>query len=126
MIFNSLAFLVFAAVFFPVYFATRGQVRMTFLVLASYFFYGWWDWRFLFLLFFLGSLWSLIYSVFIVRKNWKKFKIEFSNSIKKLKTLVVILFILFICFNAESKPRTISSLSSAFFNSEPAPGPATR
>ena len=46
MIFNSLAFLVFAAVFFPVYFATRGQVRMTFLVLASYFFYGWWDWRF--------------------------------------------------------------------------------
>lgn len=46
MIFNSLAFLVFAAVFFPLYFATRGGVRLALLVGASYFFYGWWDWRF--------------------------------------------------------------------------------
>jgi D-alanyl-lipoteichoic acid acyltransferase DltB (MBOAT superfamily) len=50
MLFNSLPFLVFAALFFPVYFALRGNVRLLFTLLASYFFYAWWDYRFVGLL----------------------------------------------------------------------------
>ena len=47
MVFNSLSFLIFIVVFFPLYFGTRGRMRMGFCLLASYVFYGWWDWRFL-------------------------------------------------------------------------------
>ncbi|MBP6828933.1 MAG: MBOAT family protein [Saprospiraceae bacterium] len=47
MVFNSLTFLVFIALFFPLYFGTRGRGRMWVCLLASYVFYGWWDWRFL-------------------------------------------------------------------------------
>jgi len=52
MLFNSLAFVVFALVFFPIYFGLRGRARVVFCLAASYFFYGWWDWRFLGLLLF--------------------------------------------------------------------------
>jgi alginate O-acetyltransferase complex protein AlgI len=47
MLFNSLPFLVFAALFFPLYFTLRGRGRLLLLLSASYFFYGWWDWRFI-------------------------------------------------------------------------------
>ncbi len=52
MVFNSLAFLVFLAVVLVLYYRLghRGQNLM--LVGASYFFYGWWDYRFLGLLLF--------------------------------------------------------------------------
>jgi alginate O-acetyltransferase complex protein AlgI len=54
MLFNSLIFLVFGSIFFLVlYFIRRSKVpvlRWGFLVAASFFFYGWWDWRFLFLI----------------------------------------------------------------------------
>jgi len=57
MLFNSFIFLVFGAVFFAfLYFVRRSKnlnFRWGFLVAASFFFYGWWDWRFLFLI--LGS-----------------------------------------------------------------------
>lgn len=47
MVFNSLAFLIFIAIFLPLYFAIRGRLRLWLCLVASYFFYGWWDWRFL-------------------------------------------------------------------------------
>ena len=54
MLFNSIVFLVFAAVFFLLlYFIRRSKkpgIRWAFLVAASFVFYGWWDWRFLFLI----------------------------------------------------------------------------
>jgi D-alanyl-lipoteichoic acid acyltransferase DltB (MBOAT superfamily) len=52
-LFNSLEFAVFLPVVFLLYwFAFNRNLRFQniFLLLASYFFYGWWDWRFLFLL----------------------------------------------------------------------------
>ncbi len=52
MIFNSFAFLCFAVVFFPAFFITRGTARLFLVLAASYFFYGWWDWRFLSLIMF--------------------------------------------------------------------------
>ena len=46
MLFNSWQFFVFLAVVLALYYslATLPQNRM--LLVASYFFYGWWDWRF--------------------------------------------------------------------------------
>ena len=47
MVFNSVVFFVFIGLFFPIYFATRGRVRLFVMLAASYLFYGWWDYRFL-------------------------------------------------------------------------------
>ncbi len=47
MVFNSLNFFIFSAVFFPLYFALRGKARLWLCLIASYVFYGAWDWRFL-------------------------------------------------------------------------------
>jgi len=47
MVFNSLPFLVFIGLFFPLYFAVRGRTRLFLCLVASYVFYAWWDWRFL-------------------------------------------------------------------------------
>jgi D-alanyl-lipoteichoic acid acyltransferase DltB (MBOAT superfamily) len=51
MIFNSLTFLVFLLMVFSLYwlFDRRGQNVL--LLVASYVFYGWWDWRFLIMIF---------------------------------------------------------------------------
>ncbi len=52
MYFNSSAFFWFLAVFFLLHYLLRGSLRgrNRLIVAASYFFYGWWDWRFLSLL----------------------------------------------------------------------------
>lgn len=53
MIFNTFAFLVFLAVLLPAYWALRSdRWRLPLLFAANFFFYGWWDWRFTFLLLF--------------------------------------------------------------------------
>jgi D-alanyl-lipoteichoic acid acyltransferase DltB (MBOAT superfamily) len=48
--FNSIAFVVFATFFFGLYFIFQGNSRLLFCLIASYIFYGWWDWRFVILL----------------------------------------------------------------------------
>lgn len=50
MLFNSLAFLVFITVVLLVYSQLQLREQNVFLLAASYFFYGWWDWRFTLLL----------------------------------------------------------------------------
>src|SRR5215831_2970748 len=47
MVFNSITFLIFAGIFFPLYFLAKGKYRLWLILIASYIFYGWWDWRFL-------------------------------------------------------------------------------
>lgn len=50
MIFNSLVFLIFFPVVFFIYWSIPARfvrIQNILLLLASYFFYGWWDWRFL-------------------------------------------------------------------------------
>ena len=50
--FNSLVFIIFAILFFSLWlvFRRRNNIRWIYLVVASFIFYGWWDWRFLFLI----------------------------------------------------------------------------
>lgn len=50
MSFHSISFLIFLVVFLVVYWRLTGSRRQLFCLSASYFFYGWWDYRFLGLL----------------------------------------------------------------------------
>src|SRR5688572_7817035 len=52
MLFNSAEFVLFALVFFPIWYTSRRapRLRLAWLNAASFFFYGFWDWRFLSLL----------------------------------------------------------------------------
>ena len=68
MIFNSFEFLIFLPIVFVIYWLLKGRLKWqnTFVVVASYFFYGWWDWRFLFLIAF-TSLCSYLSGIWIGR-----------------------------------------------------------
>ena len=53
MLFNSIEFVVFLPLVFVLYWKVFGRklrLQNAFVVLASYVFYGWWDWRFLILI----------------------------------------------------------------------------
>lgn len=55
MIFNSFVFAYFLLIVFAFYwfvFQRNLKIQNFFIVVSSYFFYGWWDWRFLFLIIF--------------------------------------------------------------------------
>lgn len=56
--FNSIIFLIFISLFFLVWpFAKkRSHSRWLFMTIMSLLFYGWWDWRFIFLILFSGTL----------------------------------------------------------------------
>ncbi len=56
MLFNSLEFFIFLPVVYLLYRCTRFQVQNYILLAAGYFFYGWWDVRFLFLIAFSTSI----------------------------------------------------------------------
>ena len=84
MLFNSIDFAIFLPVCFVLYwFVTHKNLRLqnSLIVLSSFIFYGWWDWRFLFLM--VGSA-SIDYFVSILLKkqeNKKKRKILLAYSI---------------------------------------------
>lgn len=56
MSFNSFPFIVFIVIFFIAwpFFKKRQNQRFLLLIIGSFVFYGWWDWRFLFLIIFSG------------------------------------------------------------------------
>jgi len=57
MLFTSITFLFFLLLVFVLYwfvFNRNLKVQNLILLISSYIFYGWWDWRFLFLLFFIS------------------------------------------------------------------------
>lgn len=56
MLFNSITFLIFLAIVYPLYRVLPFRGQNWLLLLASYVFYGWWDWRFLFLMSFSTSI----------------------------------------------------------------------
>jgi len=54
MVFNSIDFLIFLPTIFLIYWNipnVKVRLQNSLLIIASYFFYGWWDWRFLSLIF---------------------------------------------------------------------------
>ena len=69
MIFNSASFLLFLPLVFAGYWLLKERLRLQnlFVVVASCVFYGWWDWRFLFLIVF-TSAWSYVVGVVELRR----------------------------------------------------------
>ena len=58
--FNSLSFAIFLPLVFAIYWLIGGKrlrLQNLFVVVASYVFYGWWDWKFLLLITF-TSFWA--------------------------------------------------------------------
>ncbi len=51
MLFNTLTFVVFFGIVYSLYLVLRHRPQNALLLIASYVFYGWWDWRFLGLVF---------------------------------------------------------------------------
>lgn len=77
MLFNSFEFLIFLPIVFILYwFVFRGRRWQNLLIIiASYVFYGWWDWRFLFLIALtsLFSYWSgLLLEYYKDNRRWQK------------------------------------------------------
>ncbi len=73
MLFNSIEFAIFLPIVFLLYwfvFNRQERIRNLFIIVVSYIFYGWWDWRFLLLIAF-TSLCSYLSGVGIesVRRN---------------------------------------------------------
>ena len=69
MLFNSFEFLVFLPVVWAAYWSLKNHLRLQNLlvVVASYVFYGWWDWRFLVLIAF-TSAWSYVVGLVELRR----------------------------------------------------------
>ena len=82
MLFNSLDFALFLPIVFCLYwFIKKDNIKFqNFLILiASYFFYAWWDWRFLFLI-----LFSTVTDYFV------GYRLSFTNTIYKRKLLLLL------------------------------------
>lgn len=93
MLFNSIEFLIYLPVVFLLYWFVFKPLRWQnlFVVIASYVFYGWWDWRFL-LLIALTTFWSYMSGILLDRNegNRKKQKwISAGNIILNLAILCV-------------------------------------
>lgn len=82
MLFNSIEYLFFLPIVFLIYWAIgyarikdslKLRLQNAFVVLASYVFYGWWDWRFLLLIAF-TSFCSYASGLLIIRGNQKNYK----------------------------------------------------
>jgi D-alanyl-lipoteichoic acid acyltransferase DltB (MBOAT superfamily) len=92
MLFNSITFLCFLPLVFLLYwrvFDKSLKTQNALILFSSYFFYGWWDWRFLSLILF-SSLFDFLITQKIVenkRKSIKKFLL-FSSIITNLGLLV--------------------------------------
>lgn len=59
MLFNSIIFVIYAILFFillPVFNRLKNNFRWIFITISSFIFYGWWDWRFIFLIIFSGLI----------------------------------------------------------------------
>ena len=69
MLFNSFQFLLFLPIVFAAYWSLNSHFRLQnlFVILASYVFYGWWDWRFLILIAF-TSAWSYTVGLLELRR----------------------------------------------------------
>ena len=84
MLFNSIEFAIFLPIIFILYwFVAKKNLKIqnTLLVIASYFFYGWWDWRFLSLIIFSSFVDYLVGIGLSKSKTQKKRKVLLLTSI---------------------------------------------
>ena len=76
MLFNSITFGIFLPIVFTLYWFLQKKpiiYQNSLILVASYFFYGWWDYRFL-LLIFISSISDYIIGLYLIRTEKKKLK----------------------------------------------------
>lgn len=83
MIFNSIEFGIFLPIVFILYWLARKSIKLQNIIVlvASYVFYGWWDWRFLSLIFFSSCVDYIIGRSLSTEKNIQKRKVHLSISL---------------------------------------------
>lgn len=88
MLFNSFAFGIFLPLVFILYWSVFNKkdvkIRNLFLLLVSYIFYGWWDWRFLSLII-LSSLQDFLIGKYIHKLNLEEESTQDENGLKELQ-----------------------------------------
>lgn len=80
MLFNSFDFIIFAALFFVFYPLLKRlrNLRFLYIICASFIFYGWWDWRYLFLIVTSGLIDFVAGYAIFKYKRWRKFFLALS------------------------------------------------
>ncbi len=108
MVFNSVEFLIFLPIVFGLYWCMARWVRWQnlFIVVASYVFYGWWDWRFLALIA-LTSVASYASGVLIERHRGHDKIISAANIVLNL---LILAFFKYFNFFSESFATAMASL----------------
>lgn len=104
MLFNSLTFLLFLPVVFIIYWSLAKinlRWQNLFVVIASYVFYGWWDWTFL-LLIALTTLCSYLSGIAMVRIESKRKLILWANTILNLGILGLFKYFNFFVSNLQA------------------------
>lgn len=92
MLFNSIEFAIFLPIVFLLYWFVFGKnlkLQNLFIVVASYVFYGWWDWRFLGLLFF-TSLFSYFSGLLIEKYRDTPRKAKTANVLNIVVNLLIL------------------------------------
>ena len=93
MLFNSIQFLIFLPIVFLLYwFVFNRSLRLqnAYILVASYIFYGWWDWRFLLLIAFTSFCsWGSGIMIFRLQDRQKKKIVLYSNIIVNLGILAM-------------------------------------
>lgn len=101
MLFNSITFLFFFLLFFVLYwFVLQRTLRLQniLILIASYVFYGWWDWRFVFLLI-LSTIIDYVFGLLIYRNPDRK---KFYLWLSIFNNLIILGFFKYYNFFAES------------------------
>lgn len=108
MLFNSLEFMIFFPSVFLLYwlfFHDRIKIRNTFLLVVSYVFYGWWDWRFLIL---------IVFSSFVDFNIGKLIYVSQSDSRRKMLLAVSLIANLGLLFYFKYTNFFLESFCNAF------------
>lgn len=109
MLFNSFSFLVFAVLFFAAWPVARlrDRSRWITLIVASSVFYGWWDWRFLFLLYGTGLVDYFAADYMVKYSRFRKPLLAVSMG-ANLGTLACFKYLYFFTSNIDSALSSIS------------------
>lgn len=83
MLFNSVEFLVFIPIVFAFYWLLKDRLKCqnAFVVIASYFFYGWWNWRFLILIAFTSA--CSFFSGVLIEKARSGYNLEKNDKVPR-------------------------------------------
>lgn len=119
MLFNSLIFLLFAGAFFiclPFVNRLPLNLRLSFILSASLFFYGWWRWEFVFLLLFTGLV-DFLGALAIQKWKQQKFLFLTLSMLVNLGVLVFYKYALFfiqVWFDISGQPSPLTGEETVF------------